>query len=34
MLNNYFIVVAKHLTVSVISSFIVLRSLEYYYKKI
>lgn len=34
MLKSYFIIVAKQLSVSVSCSFIVLKSLEFYYKKI
>ena len=34
MLNNYFIIVTKHLVGYVASSYIIVKSLEYYYKKI
>jgi hypothetical protein len=34
MLKSYFILASKQLAVSIASSYIILKSLEYYYKKI
>lgn len=33
MLKSYFIIVSKHIAVSIASSYIILKSLEYYYYK-